>query len=77
MGEKITPSKDIETFSLFIKESYAVRDGRFANNGWLQELPHPVSKIVWDNYAAISPKSADQLGLKSNDLIEIINRRKK
>ncbi len=58
-------------FSLHIKESYAVRDGRFANNGWLQELPHPVSKIVWDNYAAISPKTATVLGLKSNDLVEI------
>ncbi len=70
-GKQITPSKDMETFSLFIKESYAVRDGRFANNGWLQELPHPVSKVVWDNYAAISPNSAKQLGLKSNDLIEL------
>ncbi len=56
---------------MHIKESYAVRDGRFANNGWLQELPHPVSKIVWDNYAAISPKTANDLGLQSNDLVEI------
>jgi len=71
VGQQIKPLKETDTFSLFIKESYAVRDGRFANNGWLQELPHPVSKIVWDNYAAISPKSANQLGLKSNDLIEI------
>jgi molybdopterin-containing oxidoreductase family iron-sulfur binding subunit len=70
-GKQITPSKDMETFSLFIKESYAVRDGRFANNGWLQELPHPVSKVVWDNYAAISPNSAKLLGLESNDLIEL------
>jgi molybdopterin-containing oxidoreductase family iron-sulfur binding subunit len=60
-----------DNFSLHIKESYAVRDGRFANNGWLHELPHPVSKIVWDNYAAISPKTANELGLISNDLVEI------
>ena len=70
-AQQIKPTKDMKGFSLFIKESYAVGDGRFANNGWLQELPHPVSKIVWDNYAAISPKSANQLGLKSNDLVEI------
>lgn len=70
-GQHIKPAKDPESFSLSIKESYAVRDGRFANNGWLQELPHPVSKVVWDNYAAISPMSANQLGLKSNDLVEI------
>ena len=70
-GQQIEPTKDMDTFSLFIKESYAVGDGRFANNGWLQELPHPVSKIVWDNYAAISPKSANQLGLKTNDIVEL------
>jgi MoCo/4Fe-4S cofactor protein with predicted Tat translocation signal len=68
---KATPASD--NFTLHIKESYAIRDGRFANNGWLQELPHPVSKVVWDNYAAISPKTANRLNLKSNDLIEISN----
>ena len=67
----IKPTEVSNNFSLHIKESYAVRDGRFANNGWLQELPHPVSKIVWDNYAAISPKTASELGLNSNDLVEI------
>ena len=71
VGQRLAPTKDMETFSLFIRESYALRDGRHANNGWLQEIPHPVSKVVWDNYAAISPNSAKQLGLDSNDLIEI------
>ena len=68
----INPTEASNSFSLQIKESYAIRDGRFANNGWLQELPHPVSKIVWDNYAAISPKTANDLGLQSNDLVEIL-----
>jgi MoCo/4Fe-4S cofactor protein with predicted Tat translocation signal len=67
----IKPPTSVNGFSLQIKESYAVRDGRFANNGWLQELPHPVSKVVWDNYAAISPKTANDLGLKSNNLVKI------
>ena len=48
-----------------------IGDGRFSNNGWLQELPHPVSKIVWDNYAAIAPATAKRLGVASNDLIEV------
>ncbi|HEY9167424.1 MAG TPA: TAT-variant-translocated molybdopterin oxidoreductase [Candidatus Kryptonia bacterium] len=59
-------------YSVVLAESYLLGDGRFANNGWLQELPHPVTKVVWDNYAAISPTSAKQLGVDYNDLIEVL-----
>ena len=48
-----------------------VGDGRFSNNGWLQELPKPLTKIVWDNAALISPGTAERLGLAKNDNIEI------
>ena len=59
-----------------IKESYSVRDGRCANNGWLQESPHPVSKVTWDNYAAVSLTTANQIGVENNDMIELnINER--
>ncbi len=40
-----------------------VLDGRYANNGWLQELPKPITKVCWDNFAMISPKTATALGL--------------
>ncbi len=40
-----------------------VHDGRFANNGWMQELPKPLTKTTWDNVAYISPATARKLGL--------------
>jgi molybdopterin-containing oxidoreductase family iron-sulfur binding subunit len=40
-----------------------IYDGRFANNGWLQETPKPVTKITWDNAAIMSPATASRLGV--------------
>ncbi len=40
----------------------AVYDGRFGNNGWLQELPRPVTNLTWDNAAIVSPRTAEELG---------------
>lgn len=49
--------------SLFLKTSQFLGDGSLANVGWLQEMPHPVSKVTWDNYAAFAPATAERLGL--------------
>lgn len=46
-------------------------DGRHANNPWLQELPDPMTKIVWDNAAHISATTAKELGIESGDMIEL------
>jgi MoCo/4Fe-4S cofactor protein with predicted Tat translocation signal len=46
-------------------------DGRFANNGWLQEAPDPITKLVWDNAALVSPATAGLLNIATGDMIAI------
>jgi molybdopterin-containing oxidoreductase family iron-sulfur binding subunit len=50
---------------------YSVDDGRYNNNGWLQELPDPITKLTWDNAVLISRKTASELGLKNFDVVEV------
>src|SRR5690606_28080635 len=56
---------------LTFRPDAGVFDGRFANNGWLQELPKPITKLTWDNVALISPATAASLGLTSGDVVTI------
>jgi Fe-S-cluster-containing dehydrogenase component len=46
-------------------------DGEYANNGWLQETPKTVTRLTWDNAAMISPATAQQLGLATNDYVTL------
>jgi len=48
-----------------------VYDGRFSNNGWLQELPDPITKLVWDNAALISVGTAGEYNLENGDVVKI------
>ncbi len=49
----------------------AVYDGRFANNGWLQEFPRPITQLTWDNAAIVSPRTANGQGVVTGDLVEL------
>jgi molybdopterin-containing oxidoreductase family iron-sulfur binding subunit len=52
-------------------------DGRYANNGWMQELPDPITKLSWDNAVLVSRKTARDLGVQNGDVVEItLNGRK-
>jgi MoCo/4Fe-4S cofactor protein with predicted Tat translocation signal len=51
--------------------SPSLHDGRFANDGWLQELPDPLTKLTWDNPALVSPKTAESLGVASEDVVRV------
>lgn len=55
---------------------FKIYDGRFANNGWLQELPDPITKLVWDNAALLSMDTAKQLGVEKDDMVRITVRGK-
>ena len=46
-------------------------DGRFANNGWLQEAPDPMTKLTWDNAALLSAATASALDLQQGDVVSI------
>jgi molybdopterin-containing oxidoreductase family iron-sulfur binding subunit len=51
--------------------SPSLYDGRFANDGWLQELPDPITKLTWDNPALVSPKTAETLAVANGDVIRV------
>jgi len=53
------------------RRDYCVDDGRSNNNGWLQELPDPVTKLTWDNAVLVSRKTASALGVVNNDVVSI------
>jgi MoCo/4Fe-4S cofactor protein with predicted Tat translocation signal len=58
-------------FELVLRPDPGVFDGRFANSGWLQEMPKPLTKLVWDNVAHLSPKSAADLGVVNEDVVAL------
>lgn len=60
-----------EGYELVLYPTVQIGDGRMANIAWLQELPDPVSKVVWDNYLSVSPAMARQEGLKKGDIVEL------
>ncbi|MGC2710684.1 MAG: 4Fe-4S dicluster domain-containing protein, partial [Candidatus Sulfotelmatobacter sp.] len=67
-----TPSSaDTSAIELNIRRDPSIYDGQFSNNGWLQELPKPMSKLTWDNVVLLGPKMADRLQVASTDLVEL------
>jgi molybdopterin-containing oxidoreductase family iron-sulfur binding subunit len=60
-------------FEVVFRPDPSIHDGRFANNGWLQELPKPITKLAWDNAAYMSPATAGQrfAGAQTGDMVEL------
>jgi molybdopterin-containing oxidoreductase family iron-sulfur binding subunit len=62
---------------VLFRPDVSVRDGRYANNAWLQELPRRFSALTWDNAALISPQLAKNADLENGDIVELTFRGRK
>jgi MoCo/4Fe-4S cofactor protein with predicted Tat translocation signal len=56
---------------ILLTRDYTLDDGRYANNGWLQEMPDPITKVTWDNAAVMSIATARSLGVSEGDRVRI------
>jgi MoCo/4Fe-4S cofactor protein with predicted Tat translocation signal len=62
---------DPNAIELNIRRDPTIYDGQFSNNGWLQELPKPMTKLTWDNAVLIGPKMAERLNIATEDVVEL------
>lgn len=65
------PAAGGRPYSLIPAASPVMHDGRYANLPWLQELPDPLSKVVWDSWAEMHPATAAKIGVKTGDRVRI------
>jgi molybdopterin-containing oxidoreductase family iron-sulfur binding subunit len=70
-GELARVPESASGLEIVFVPSPSLHDGRFANDGWLQELPDPLTKLTWDNPALVSPRTAEMLGLADAELVRV------
>src|SRR5213079_659447 len=58
-------------YHLVVYPSATLGDGRGANKPWLQELPDPVTKVLWSSWVEIHPETAARLGIDRGDILEV------
>ncbi|WP_257455210.1 TAT-variant-translocated molybdopterin oxidoreductase [Archangium lipolyticum] len=58
-------------YELVLYQKVALRDGALANNGWLQEMPDPISKATWGNYLCVAPSTATKLGISDGQVVKV------
>ena len=68
VSQRYKPTTGME---IALYENVSVGTGSMANNPWLQELPDPISKACWDNYAAMSQKTCHDVGVEQHDLVTV------
>jgi molybdopterin-containing oxidoreductase family iron-sulfur binding subunit len=65
------PSSSSGGMEIVMRPDVYMYDGRYANNMWLQELPHPMTKLTWDNAIFLSPKTAKRLRFDNQQHVEL------
>jgi molybdopterin-containing oxidoreductase family iron-sulfur binding subunit len=65
------PAPSAGGLELVLRPDPFLHDGRFANDGWLQEIPSPITQLTWDNAALLAPATAARLGLQNEDVAEL------
>jgi molybdopterin-containing oxidoreductase family iron-sulfur binding subunit len=71
LGSRLRPAPSAQGIQVAIRPDPTIWDGRFANNGWLQECPKPLTTLTWDAAAHLSPTTAKALGVTNEDLLAI------
>ena len=71
VGFPSPPLADDKAIEINFRRDPSIYDGRFSNNGWLQELPKPMNKLTWDNPVLMGPAMAERMGIKTEDLVEL------
>ena len=66
-----TSREPADGYTLALYPSVAMLEGRQAYNPWLHELPDPITKVTWDNYASLSPAAAASLGISDGDVVRV------
>jgi len=69
-----SPDVGRDNLEVVFRQDPCLYDGRFANNGWLQELPEFLTKLTWDNAALVAPATAEELGLRQGELARLKHR---
>ncbi len=63
--------RSADALDIAFRPDPSIYDGRFANNGWLQEVPKALSRLTWDNTAQVAPATAERLGVGNEDVVEL------
>src|SRR6202012_5153577 len=70
-SDSVSSSEKPIDLEVLFRPDVNLRDGRYSNNAWLQELPRQFTKLVWDNAALISPQLAKRESLENGDVVDL------